>query len=175
MHRILVSRWTLCMHVESEFFWPVIHEFYHLLVGVIVSVLFKNSYFSLLFHTSALTCFSLLWIFQCKNVISKLQRRIDKEGQQIVPLLTDLWKKIEKHGYTTASGNELSDLRRIDQQIDRLEYNGVMELAASVQHMLKGAMQFYGSSLEVTFTIFGWYIWFPFIRFNLRSTVLNCM
>ncbi|CAM8899637.1 unnamed protein product [Rhodiola kirilowii] len=86
---------------------------------------------------------------RCKNVISKLQRRIDKEGQQIVPLLTDLWKKIEKHGYTTASGNELSDLRRIDQRIDRLEYSGVMELVASVQHMLKGAMQFYGCSLEV--------------------------
>uniref|UniRef100_A0A7N0UTQ1 ATP-dependent helicase BRM n=1 Tax=Kalanchoe fedtschenkoi TaxID=63787 RepID=A0A7N0UTQ1_KALFE len=86
---------------------------------------------------------------RCKNVISKLQRRIDREGQQIVPLLTDLWKKIEKHGYKSASGIELLDLRRIDQRIDRLEYSGVMELVASVQYMLKGAMQFYGCSLEV--------------------------
>ncbi|GJY14290.1 hypothetical protein Tco_0383599 [Tanacetum coccineum] len=30
---------------------------------------------------------------QRKNVISKIQRTIDKEGQQIIPLLTDLWKR----------------------------------------------------------------------------------
>lgn len=78
---------------------------------------------------------------QCKNVISKLQRRIDKEGPQIVPLLTDLWKRFE---------NNVLDLRKIDQRIERLEYNGVMELVFDVQSMLKSAMQFYSFSFEVS-------------------------
>ncbi|KAG0453123.1 hypothetical protein HPP92_025795 [Vanilla planifolia] len=30
---------------------------------------------------------------KCKNVISKLQRKIDKSGSQILPVLSDLWKK----------------------------------------------------------------------------------
>ncbi|KAJ0110887.1 hypothetical protein Patl1_00471 [Pistacia atlantica] len=86
---------------------------------------------------------------RCKNVISKLQRRIDKEGHQIVPLLTDLWKRIENSGYMSGGGNNLLDLRKIDQRVDRVEYNGVMELVSDVQLMLKGAMQFYGFSHEV--------------------------
>ncbi|XP_054782253.1 ATP-dependent helicase BRM-like isoform X2 [Prosopis cineraria] len=86
---------------------------------------------------------------RCKNVISKLQRRIDKEGQQIVPLLKDLWKRIENSGYTGGSGNSLLDLRKIDQRIDRVEYSGVMELVFDVQFMLKSAMHFYGFSHEV--------------------------
>lgn len=87
---------------------------------------------------------------QCKNVISKLQRRIDKEGPQIVPLLTDLWKRIENAGYASGSGNNILDLRKIDQRIERLEYNGVMELVFDVQSMLKSAMQYYGFSHEVS-------------------------
>ncbi|XP_028770422.1 ATP-dependent helicase BRM isoform X2 [Neltuma alba] len=86
---------------------------------------------------------------RCKNVISKLQRRIDKEGHQIVPLLKDLWKRVENSGYTGGSGNSLLDLRKIDQRIDRLEYSGVMELVFDVQFMLKNAMHFYGFSHEV--------------------------
>ncbi|KAL1360464.1 hypothetical protein HN51_005856 [Arachis hypogaea] len=86
---------------------------------------------------------------RCKNVISKFQRRIDKEGQQIVPLLSDLWKRMENSGYTGGSGNSLLDLRKIEQQIDALEYNGVMELVFDVQFMLRSAMQFYGYSYEV--------------------------
>lgn len=86
---------------------------------------------------------------RCKNVISKLQRRIEKEGHQIVPLLTDLWKRIETSGYMSGAGNNILDLRKIDQRVDRLEYNGVMELVSDVQFMLKGAMQFYGFSHEV--------------------------
>lgn len=90
---------------------------------------------------------------QCKNVISKLQKRIDKEGQQIVPLLTDLWKRIENSGYSGGSGNSLLDLRKIDQRIDRLEYSGATELVFDVQFMLKSAMHFYGFSHEVRFLI----------------------
>lgn len=86
---------------------------------------------------------------RCKNVISKLQRRIDKEGHQIVPLLTDLWKRIENSGYSGGSGNNLLDLRKIDQRIDKLEYTGATDLVFDVQFMLKSAMQYYGFSLEV--------------------------
>ncbi|KAL4363356.1 hypothetical protein GQ457_04G031340 [Hibiscus cannabinus] len=86
---------------------------------------------------------------KCKNVISKLQRRIDKEGQQIIPLLTDLWKRIENSGYAGGSGSNHLDLWKIDQRVDRLEYSGVMELVSDVQLVLKSAMHFYGFSHEV--------------------------
>ncbi|KAL5796148.1 hypothetical protein ACOSQ2_000968 [Xanthoceras sorbifolium] len=86
---------------------------------------------------------------RCKNVISKLQRSINKEGHQIVPLLTDLWKRIENSGYMSGGGNNLLDLRKIDHRVDRLEYNGVMELVSDVQYMLKGAMHFYSFQREV--------------------------
>ncbi|KAJ6729744.1 SNF2/RAD54 HELICASE FAMILY [Salix viminalis] len=86
---------------------------------------------------------------RCKNVISKFQRRIDKEGQQIVPLLADLWKRIENSGYISGAGTNILDLRKIEQRVDRLEYSGVMDLVFDVQFMLKGAMQFYGFSHEV--------------------------
>lgn len=86
---------------------------------------------------------------QCKSVIIKLQRRIDKEGSQIVPLLTDLWKRIENSGYTGGSGSNILDLRKIEQRIERLEYNGVMELIFDVQAMLRSAMNYYSFSHEV--------------------------
>ena len=86
---------------------------------------------------------------QCKNVISKLQRRIDKEGPQIVPLLTDLWKRAE-----STAGYNLLDLRKIDLRVDRFEYNGVMELVFDVQLMLKSSVQYYGFSHEVCLHIF---------------------
>ncbi|CAH8383680.1 unnamed protein product [Eruca vesicaria subsp. sativa] len=85
---------------------------------------------------------------RCKNVISKLQRRIDKEGQEIVPMLTNLWKRIQT-GYAAGGVNNLLELREIDHRLERLEYAGVIELASDVQYMLRGAMQFYGFSHEV--------------------------
>ncbi|GFY92520.1 transcription regulatory protein SNF2 [Actinidia rufa] len=88
---------------------------------------------------------------RCKNVISKFQKRIDKEGPQIVPLLTDLWKRIENSIYLSGHANNLLDLRKIDQRIERFEYNGVMELVFDVQFMLKGAMQYFGFSHEIAF------------------------
>lgn len=60
-----------------------------------------------------------------------------------------MWKRIETSGYVSGAGNNILDLRKIDQRVDRLEYNGVMELVSDVQFMLKGAMQFYGFSHEV--------------------------
>ena len=89
----------------------------------------------------------LFFLLQCKNVITKIQRRIDKEGQQIIPLLTDLWKRTESPG--SSAGNTLLDLRKIELRVDRLEYNGVMDLIADVQVMLKGGMQYFGFSHEV--------------------------
>lgn len=86
---------------------------------------------------------------RCKNVISKLQSRIDKEGHQIVPSLTDMWKRIGNSSLPIGVNNNILDLRKIDQRIDRLEYNGVMELVFDVQFMLKGAMQYYAFSYEV--------------------------
>ncbi|XP_047337449.1 ATP-dependent helicase BRM-like [Impatiens glandulifera] len=86
---------------------------------------------------------------RCKNVISKLQRRIDKEGPQIVPLLTDLWNRIENSGHVSSIDNSFLDLRKIDQRIERFEYNNVMELVADVQFMLKSGMQYFGFSHEV--------------------------
>ncbi|KAL2490340.1 ATP-dependent helicase BRM [Abeliophyllum distichum] len=86
---------------------------------------------------------------KCKNVISKLQRRIDKEGHQIIPLLTELWKKIENSGGVGRAGDSLLDLRKIDLCIDKSQYSGVMDLVSDVQLMLKLGMQYYGFSFEV--------------------------
>ncbi|KAH0890044.1 hypothetical protein HID58_052473 [Brassica napus] len=61
---------------------------------------------------------------RCKTVISKLQRRIDKEGQQIVPMLTNLWKRIQT-GYAAGGVNNLLELREIDHRLERLEYAGL--------------------------------------------------
>uniref|UniRef100_A0A803KZC0 ATP-dependent helicase BRM n=1 Tax=Chenopodium quinoa TaxID=63459 RepID=A0A803KZC0_CHEQI len=85
---------------------------------------------------------------RCKNVIGRVQRRIDKEGH-VVPLLIDLWKKTESSGYTNGPGNKLLDLCKIDHRIDRLQYSGVMEVVNDVQLMLKSAVQYYGFSHEV--------------------------
>ncbi|GAV64761.1 SNF2_N domain-containing protein/Helicase_C domain-containing protein [Cephalotus follicularis] len=86
---------------------------------------------------------------RCKNVISKLQRRIAKEGSQIIPLLKDLWKKVDESGYVSGAGNNLFDLRKVDQRVDRFEYKGVVEFVSDVQFMLRSAMHFYGFSHEV--------------------------
>lgn len=88
-------------------------------------------------------------VLQCKNVISKLQRRIDKEGHQIIPLLTELWKKIENSVVVSRPGDNVLDLRKIDVCIDKSQYSGVMELVSDVQLMLKLGMQHYAFSFEV--------------------------
>ncbi|XP_076942981.1 ATP-dependent helicase BRM-like [Bidens hawaiensis] len=81
---------------------------------------------------------------RCKNVITKIQRRIDKEGQQIIPLLTDLWKKNEGHG-----NSNILDLHKVELRVDRLDYNTVPDLIVDVQAMLKSGMQYFGFSHEV--------------------------
>ncbi|KAK4794121.1 hypothetical protein SAY86_012115 [Trapa natans] len=86
---------------------------------------------------------------KCKNVVSKLHRRIDKEGNEVVPLLTNLWRKIESSSYFGTAMNNLLDLQKIDRRVDKMEYRGVMDLVDDVQIMLKGAMQYYLFSNEV--------------------------
>lgn len=83
---------------------------------------------------------------KCKNVTSKFHRRIDKDGHQIAPLLTDFWKSINS---SHAAVKNVLDLRSIDQRVESLEYDGVMDYVADVQLMLKHAAQYYGCSNEV--------------------------
>lgn len=90
---------------------------------------------------------------QCKNVISKLRKRIDREGPQIIPLLTDLWKRIESSGSMGGIEDNLFDLSEINMRLDDQEYNGVMEFVSDVQSMLRSAVQFYGFSHEVRLLI----------------------
>ncbi|XP_071697704.1 ATP-dependent helicase BRM-like isoform X2 [Rutidosis leptorrhynchoides] len=80
---------------------------------------------------------------RCKTVLTKILRRIEKEGQQIIPLLTDLWKRTESHG------TNLLDLRKVEIRVERFEYNTVPELIADVQAVLKGGMQYFEFSHEV--------------------------
>lgn len=85
-------------------------------------------------------------MLQCKTVISKLQRRIDYEGHQIIPQLTELWKR---NDYSSGSGDSILDLRKIHNRVDKSEYSGVMEFVSDVQLMLKSSMQYFGFTYEV--------------------------
>lgn len=86
---------------------------------------------------------------KCKNVINRLQKRIVREGPQIIPLLTDLWKRIGSSGCIGGTEDNLFDLPEIDMRLENHEYGGVMEFVADVQLMLGSAVQYYGSSHEV--------------------------
>ncbi|XP_042421381.1 ATP-dependent helicase BRM-like isoform X2 [Zingiber officinale] len=87
---------------------------------------------------------------KCKNVISKLQMRIHKDGNQIVPIFYDWWRRKEKPTFaiSAASGNVL-DLQRIEQRVDNLEYSGVTDFIADVQSMLKSIVQHCNYTYEV--------------------------
>lgn len=82
-------------------------------------------------------------------MVNKLHRRIDKEGNEVVPLLTNLWRKTESSSYSGSAMNNVLDLQKIDWRVDKMEYCGVMDLVDDVQLMLKGAMQYYSFSHEV--------------------------
>ncbi|GKE01828.1 ATP-dependent helicase BRM, partial [Tanacetum coccineum] len=58
-----------------------------------------------------------------------------------------LWKRTGSQG--SSAGNNLLDPWKIELRIERLKYNGVMELIADVQAMLKGGMQYFEFSHEV--------------------------
>ncbi|KAL3536805.1 hypothetical protein ACH5RR_000171 [Cinchona calisaya] len=86
---------------------------------------------------------------KCKNVISRLRKKIDREGPQIIPLLNNLWKRIESSGYMSGTEDNLLNLLEIDMHLDNQEYGGVMEFVSDVQLMLRSAVQYYGFSHEV--------------------------
>lgn len=88
---------------------------------------------------------------QCKNVISKLRRKLDKDGCQVFPLLYDFLKRNENYGLKSIVGKTsgLLDLQKIEQRVDNLEYNGVADFIADVQLMLKSVIQFCNYSHEV--------------------------
>lgn len=86
---------------------------------------------------------------KCKNVISRLQKRIDREGPQIIPLLRGLWKRIESSGGVSGTYDQFFNLPEIDMRLDNHEYSGIMPFVSDVLLMLRTSMQYYGFSHEV--------------------------
>ncbi|XP_068639207.1 ATP-dependent helicase BRM-like [Aristolochia californica] len=84
---------------------------------------------------------------KCKNVCSKFQRRISKDGHEIAPQIVDFWKRTETLAYKTV--NNYLDLQKIDQNVEKLHYSGVMDFVLDVQLMLKSSVQYCGFSYEV--------------------------
>lgn len=81
--------------------------------------------------------------------MNKLQRRIDKEGDEVIPVLTDLWRRTVSSGSYLNVAQHLLTLREIEGRVDKLEYDGVIDLVDDIQSMLEGAMQHFGFSNEV--------------------------
>ncbi|ONK81561.1 uncharacterized protein A4U43_C01F30560 [Asparagus officinalis] len=88
---------------------------------------------------------------KCKNVISKLKRKISKDGYQTVPVLYDLWKRNESSSLASPSVTENNplDLRRINHCLDNLEYSDLTDFIADVQLMLRNVVQYCNYSYEV--------------------------
>lgn len=86
---------------------------------------------------------------KCKTVIIKLQKKIEKGGHQIIPLLHGLWKRIDSSGCMGGSEDSPFGLQTIDLRVDESEYSGVLEFVSDVQLMLKRAVQYFGFSHEV--------------------------
>ncbi|KAK1613977.1 hypothetical protein QYE76_019494 [Lolium multiflorum] len=85
---------------------------------------------------------------KCKNVISKLWRRIDKEGHQIIPNIASWWRRNENPSSKGVAGNTL-DLQKIELRVDGFEYGGVAEFIADMQQMLKSVVQHFSYRHEV--------------------------
>ncbi|AQK67811.1 ATP-dependent helicase BRM-like [Zea mays] len=85
---------------------------------------------------------------KCKNVISKLWRRIDKEGHQMIPNISSWWRRNENSSFRGPAGSTL-DLQKIEQRVDGLEYGAVTEFIADMQQMLKSVVQHFSYRHEV--------------------------
>ncbi|KAK3155821.1 hypothetical protein QOZ80_2AG0099120 [Eleusine coracana subsp. coracana] len=85
---------------------------------------------------------------KCKNVISKLWRRIDKEGHQIIPNISSWWRRNENSSFKGAAGSTL-DLQKIEQRVDGFEYGAVTEFIADMQQMLKSVVQHFSYRHEI--------------------------
>ncbi|KAG0459147.1 hypothetical protein HPP92_022275 [Vanilla planifolia] len=90
---------------------------------------------------------------KCKNVINKLQRRIDKEGCLIAPVIYDIWKTNDPSNLANkfSKMNNPFDLLRIDQRIENLEYEGVADFIEDVQSLLKNVVHYCKYSQEVKY------------------------
>ncbi|CAL9104968.1 unnamed protein product [Musa acuminata var. zebrina] len=87
---------------------------------------------------------------KCKNVISKLQRRINKDGNQIVPILYDWWRRNKNSSLAIPLVvHGTLDLQIIELRVDNLEYSGVTDFIADVQLMLKNIVRHFNYSSEV--------------------------
>ncbi|XP_004956997.1 ATP-dependent helicase BRM isoform X1 [Setaria italica] len=85
---------------------------------------------------------------KCKNVISKLWRRIDKEGHQIIPNISSWWRRNENSSFRGPSCSTL-DLQKIEQRVDGFEYSSVTEFIGDMQQMLKSVVQHFSYRHEV--------------------------
>ncbi|CAN6167182.1 unnamed protein product [Urochloa humidicola] len=85
---------------------------------------------------------------KCKNVISKLWRRIDKEGHQIIPNISSWWRRNENSSFRGPAGSNL-DLQKIEQRVDGFEYSAVTEFIEDMQQMLKNVVQHFSYRHEV--------------------------
>ncbi|WVZ78198.1 hypothetical protein U9M48_025947 [Paspalum notatum var. saurae] len=85
---------------------------------------------------------------KCKNVISKLWRRIDKEGHQIIPNISSWWRRNENSSFRGPAASTL-DLQKIEQRVDGFEYGAVTEFIADMQQMLKSVVQHFSYRHEV--------------------------
>jgi len=81
-------------------------------------------------------------------VISKLWRRIDKEGHQIIPNISSWWRRNENSSFRGPAGSTL-DLQKIEQRVDGFEYRAVTEFIADMQQMLKSVVQHFSYRQEV--------------------------
>ncbi|TKW33464.1 hypothetical protein SEVIR_2G237601v4 [Setaria viridis] len=85
---------------------------------------------------------------KCKNVISKLWRRIDKEGHQIIPNISSWWRRNENSSFRGPAGSTL-DLQKVEQRVDGFEYSAVTEFIVDMQQMLKSVVQHFSYRHEV--------------------------
>ncbi|KAJ3693904.1 hypothetical protein LUZ60_009384 [Juncus effusus] len=85
---------------------------------------------------------------KCKNVISKLWKRIDRDGHQIMPLLSDWWRRNVKSTFMV-SGKTIHDLRRIEQRVDTFEYGNVSDFIKDLQLMLKNVVRYHNNNYSL--------------------------
>lgn len=80
---------------------------------------------------------------KCKNVFTRLQGTVNKDGRQI--FFMELPKRNENPSYYRLVGNPI-DARTIEQRLDHFEYGSVLDFSADVQLMLENATRYYSHS-----------------------------
>ncbi|KAH7669570.1 DNA helicase protein [Dioscorea alata] len=83
---------------------------------------------------------------KCMYVVSTLRRRIEQDGNQIIPALSVFWKMASQAGATTTL-----DLQKIKQKVERSEYDNVVNFIEDVQLAFKVAVKFYNYSNQARY------------------------